>query len=557
MVAPLFQRSYVWTEEVNWMPLWSSLIECFERRLNSGASRPYFLGAIVLDKVSGATGSVTSREIIDGQQRMTTLQIMMQAAVNIFYELGLEFQAGQFRKLTRNDLEIVSDEIFKIWPTNIDRAQFRSVMTGEPADGKMADALRFFDAQIREWLQPNIEGLKERASAMVDAVKQDLTFVAIDLNDDDDGQLIFETLNSLGTPLLASDLMKNLLFRAAAANKLDTNTLYSQYWEAFEREGEYWKAIIPVGRRDRTRLDVFLQFYLTYKLKREPIVSHQFREYRDAFRDGAFGSVEEALRDFAKFSKLYQSFDQSKEGAAGSIRYVLEILDTGVPNSLILGFYDRAESEVERDALFGILESYLMRRFLCGLNTKQYNRMIADLIVKLNASDWTAVNLRNCLLELEGVSTTWPDDNWLIWRQKEREAYGGIKRTGVAFALSKVEESLRGDKSESRWNTRTPLTIEHLMPQKWEEHWPLEEDTPESRNVRYELLDKMGNLTVLTKKLNSSISNGPWVNKRKHLNEHTVLLMNSALAAHEDWSEERIELRSKELGEKFCTIWPR
>ncbi len=431
-------------------------------------------------------------------------------------------------------------------------------MTGIPLEGKMSDARTFFESNLLAWLRPHEEAVKERANAVVDAVRQDLLFVAIDLDNDDDGQLIFETLNSLGTPLLPSDLVKNLLFRQALSDGLNTDNLYAAHWEMFEHESDYWRARVAIGRRERTRLDVFLQFYLTLKLAREPVMTHQFREYRDAFRDGKLGTTVEALADFAYHAKLYQGFEQAKTGAAGNLRHVLEVLDSSVPNPLVLGFSSKVGDSGDRTAMLAILESYLMRRFLCGLGTKQYNRTIADLIAKLNDIGWSSVNFRSLLLGLEGQNSLWPTDEAVIQRQAERAAYGNIRGVGLSLALSRVEESMRTEKSEGGWNTRTPLTIEHLMPQKWEEHWPLADPSNiESKHARNDQVNWIGNLTVLTKKLNSSISNGSWETKKRHLNEHTVLLMNSSLATSDSWDEERIRSRSASLGRRFCKIWLR
>ena len=558
LVAPLFQRPYVWTRDANWLPLWLSLCDSFDRRLNELPSRPYFMGAIVLDNLQGSTGSVPSREIIDGQQRMITLQIFMECAKSLFVEHGLEYYAKQLHKLTRNDLEYESEEQFKVWPTNIDRDAFQSVMTGKEATGCLAGAREFFNSKLVDWLRSDESLMKQKASALVDTLKQDLVFVAIDLNDDDDGQLIFETLNSLGTPLLPSDLVKNLLFREALAQGLNTSELYANCWESFEVESEYWRKKISIGRREKPMLDVFLQYYMTLKLSREPVVAHQFREYRDAYREGIFGNTVAALHDFSRLAKLYKEFEQSRNGLAGSLRQVLDVLDISVPNPLILGFYTNVQCQLERGKMMQVVESYLMRRFLCGLTTKNYNRIFAEVITKLNSIGWSEDNLRKILLAYEGKSTEWPSDEWLISRQIQKDAYGSIRGLGIIFALSKVEGRMRSSKSETVWNTQIPLSIEHLMPQTWAEHWPLvDENDVEAFTRRKDCLDKIGNLTVLTRKLNSSLSNGPWDTKRKHLNDHTVLLINSALANQENWNEQLILNRCQELGQKFCQIWPR
>ncbi len=557
-VAPLFQRPYVWNQVENWEPLWNALSEVVNRRLNGKNPRPYFMGAIVLDKLHGSTGTVPSREIIDGQQRMTTLQILMEVAKQIFAQRGLDHPARLLERVTRNELEIANDHQFKVWPTNIDRDAFRQVMTGSTAQGRFAEAAGFFRDSVLTWLGPNDELAKERANAFVSALRQDLVFVAIDLDNDDDGQLIFETLNSLGTPLLPSDLVKNLLFRQAAADGLDTEKLYHQHWHQFESDSDYWRGKVSVGRRERHRLDLFLQYYLTFRLGSESVVAHQFRDYRDAFQDGLFGSTEDAIADFTKHAALFKEFDQSKTGAAGNLRHVLDILDATVPNPLILGIYANTQPGSERDSMLETIESYLIRRFLCCVSTKNYNRITADLIVKLNSSAWTNAELQTALLQYEGNSSVWPDDGFIVWRQTERSAYGDLRGVGIAYVLSRVEQSLRGGKSEHGWNVRTPLTIEHIMPQKWRENWPVPDpDDSEAEARREALIDHIGNLTVLTRKLNSSISNGSWQTKRGHLNDHTVLLMNSALAQRATWEERAIMERSRDLAQQFCELWPR
>lgn len=564
LVAPLFQRPYVWTREDNWEPLWEAFEEVLDRRTGESKPRSYFMGAIVLDRIAGKVGAVPTREIIDGQQRMTTIQIMLEAGHKVFNDAGFQHQAKQLRKLTRNELDeeedAESEEQYKVWPTNVDRAGFRSVMNGTPGKGLMSEARTFFESSIHLWLRPEQEGAKDRAVAFVQAVNQDLLFVAIDLTDeDDDGQLIFETLNALGTPLLPSDLVKNLLFRAAIADGLDTEKLYASYWRPFEEDAAYWRQErVKVGRRERPRIDVFLQHYLIYKLGKEPNLSHQFREYRDALKDGVFGSVEEAIRDLAEHAALFRRFDQAKDGNLGRLRHVLGVLDLSVPTTLVLGILSNVSDVEEQDAMWATIESYFVRRFLCCLLTKNYNLVVVGLIAALRKGGWSNSVLQSTLLGFEGNSTVWPDDAFIKWRVSERNSYRDLRTAGVAYVLARVEESMRSLKSEAPWSYRTPLTVEHLMPQKWEAHWPLlNPNDDEEKRRRYDLNNRMGNLTVLTQGLNSSISNGPWVEKRKHLNQYSVLLMNSELATREAWTEQDIVARSEILASKFCELWAR
>lgn len=198
MIAPLFQRPYVWNEDANWSPLWKAIEEQSARRI-AGKARPYFLGALVLEEVRTRSGSAVGnrREIIDGQQRLTTIQILYRAAIEILEGYDLKFEAEALRNLDFNRVREHSDERFKVWPTNLDRAAFRAVMDGEPESGRMGEAYRFFRSRIEEYLSAE-STRTERASALTETITGGFVFAAIDLDDEDDSQLIFKTLNSLG-----------------------------------------------------------------------------------------------------------------------------------------------------------------------------------------------------------------------------------------------------------------------------------------------------------------------------------------------------------------------
>ena len=562
LVAPLFQRPYVWKREDNWEPLWEAMLEVLDRRVKGDKPRPYFMGAIVLDKAFGGIGAIPSREIIDGQQRMTTLQIMLEVAKRLFQAEGFSFAATQLAHLTRNDVDPEADpdseHQFKVWPTNIDRDPFRKVMTGQKAGGLMQEASEFFESQIATWLKPTNEGAKERAGAFVQAVNHDLVFVAIDLTDeDDDGQLIFETLNALGTPLLPSDLVKNLLFREAIAQKLNTEKLYADHWRQFEEDAHYWRHKVKVGRRERPRVDVFLQHYLTLNLNKEPNLAHQFREYREALREGKVGSVSDAMADLSNHAGRFRGFDEATDGAQGSFRALLRVLDLTVPTPLVLGILSNCEDPASRDAMLSILESYFVRRFLCAWTNKNYNLVVLSLIAHCKRSGWTPITLREALQSFDGASNSWPTDSDVIGRITQKHSYGDIRSTGIAYVLSRVEASMRTAKSEAPWNLNTELTVEHIMPRRWEPNWPLDPDTEDAKRRRYEIVDRMGNLTVLTQALNSSVSNACWAEKRNHLSAHSVLRMNNELAKHESWSEVDVEIRGAQLALQFCELWPR
>ena len=139
-------------------------------------------------------------------------------------------------------------------------------------------------------------------------MKQDTTLVVIDLDENDDAQEIFETLNALGAPLLPADLVKNYLFHLAEAKGENSEKLYHRYWEKFDSGKSYWRQEVRQGRLKRARLDLFLNHYLTMMKGEEVIISQMFLNYRDliesrgreqAFRThGAFPFLCRRLREF-------------------------------------------------------------------------------------------------------------------------------------------------------------------------------------------------------------------------------------------------------------------
>ena len=219
LVVPLFQRPYVWKHEENWLPLWESILDVAERRLNNNP-RPHFLGAIVLDQLKTSTGDIDTRQIIDGQQRMTTFQVVLAALRDRCRLAGDDRYHKAFTKLTMNDIPLSdeADDVFKIWPTNADRNDFRAVLmagspetvrsefklykksSGNAQDNLIPRAYLYFYDTLSEWLGPSTEpAFAERLKALWQSLKDDMQVVVIDLDDNDEAKVIFETLNALGT----------------------------------------------------------------------------------------------------------------------------------------------------------------------------------------------------------------------------------------------------------------------------------------------------------------------------------------------------------------------
>ena len=256
---PPFQRPYVWSQDEQWEPLWEDVrnvaedyLEELERSGSNGVeaeqkTSPHFLGAVVLKQVPTAAKDIDQREVIDGQQRMTTLQLLLDAIQQVCEESDQPYvkrAARRLAKLVTNDEELIGDDeihIFKLWPTRGDREAFRHAMDNGLAANDFEDSLivqahEFFKLQVRKWVQDAAGPIEPRIDALEAAVTSMLQMVVIDLGPQDDPNLIFETLNARGTQLEQSDLIKNYVLS-----------------QERDRQGDIWENLDDAWWRQETR----------------------------------------------------------------------------------------------------------------------------------------------------------------------------------------------------------------------------------------------------------------------------------------------------------------
>jgi len=573
--VPLFQRPYVWKQEENWEPLWESFSEAFLRRHLGEKRRPHFLGSIVLELSNTPHGEVTVRQIIDGQQRLSTLQILIAAMRDLAKAHSVDKYPEAFDRLVSNFVpsEKRPESRYKVWPTNQDREPFELAMTGGSLQAiaeqlgkresskrlghQMLDCYSFFYRKLEELLKDESESdIADVFSAMYATLREDVVLVVVDLDENDDPQLIFETLNALGTPLLPSDLVKNLLFRVAVSEEADIEQLYERAWKPFDTDSEYWRAEVRQGRLKWGRIDIFVAHYLALKRRDIITVPHLFSEFRSYLVEGG-QSAEQNLLSLREYATTFRSFDEypstSREGLFFSR---LEDLDTNMAIPVLLEVLRLPSQDGDHVRFIEILESYLVRRAICSLMYKNYNRVFAELLRHLSRTEFRSERLREFLVSREGETSVWPSDADFRKAIENLPAYQKLKRSRVRMLLEAIETALHESKSE-RIEILDDLTVEHIMPQRWEENWPLRDDSPEARERREALLHTFGNLTLVTEKLNPSLSNARWDRKRQALQQHSALALNRELLGNEAWDHDAIRDRNRGIADIALTIWPR
>jgi hypothetical protein len=592
-IVPLYQRPYVWDEEHQWAPLWDDISALLDHQ-DSGGEAPlwsHFLGAIVLEQETTSPGEIPRYVVIDGQQRLTTLQLLIAAAAKALTTAGAENDAVLLRELAINNPRKAPtiEEQLKVWPTNANRAAFLAAMApdGPPAgwvddpDNLIDEAFAYFVARADEYITGADEdesatitgsaGIASIDHPLIDARAERLRItlcdllkvVSIGLAADDNAQIIFETLNARGTPLLALDLVKNAAFHQAARQGSNTDSLHDTIWRPQLGDDAYWRQPRRQGRINRPAAELFLMHWLTMQTEDLVPATELFATFRQQILRPST-DAEALLRELNADATTMRSFDDLSPAVDFFAR--LPALDASTVLPIVLLLYRSPDVSAQRRAqALRILESWLARRALMRLTAKYYNRLVPRLIARIKADLPRADEaLLRGLSGGEGEISRWPGDDEFYDFLLTRDVYGSVSGPRLIMALAAVETSLYTTKTDVP--TLAPdLSLEHLMPQHWEEHWPIAdaddgslpdvelEQTRERRNSR---LHRLGNLTIVTQPLNASMSNAPWPTKRSELNKHSKLLINARLADYDEWDELYIEERGRWLAQRLVEIWP-
>ena len=596
-VIPSFQRPYVWKQDEQWEPFWEDVQHAADRYLEEldllgPATSPedaqhkvamaeenagrHFLGAVVVKQRRTSSKEIEQREVIDGQQRLTTMQLLLDAAEAVARAEGWEDAADDLASLILNDAKYAKrgpDFIYKVWPTSTDQDAFRAVMADQQTPNlhqgsQLSRAHEYFKLRVRDWVEQGASTAdrERRVDALQVALLGLLEIVVIDLEAADDAFVIFETLNARGTPLLASDLVKNFLLQTANVVGHDPELVDREHWSQFD--APWWRDEVRQGRLRRPRVDMFLDYWLESRTGEE-VASHEvFPRFKDLL-DADASAVLMIANEMAVAAGVFRRIeDLDRFTRDGTFLYRWETMDAGVLTPLLLWVFGHDEDVLaphRRTRLLIALESFLVRRMVNRMTTKQYNRLFLDVLKLLveagpkNADDVVVGHL----LAQESESQLWPDDSAVFGAFLDLPMYRLITRGRLRMLLEALEDDLRSTKTEDQFVQRGKLTIEHVMPQSWEDHWPLRGELhPLSETMeRNRLLHTMGNLTLATASLNSTISNHSWAQKREHLETHSLLRMTNDLLASaapaDHWDEDLIRARSKRMAQQALTVWPR
>ncbi|MGF6540316.1 DUF262 domain-containing protein [Paraburkholderia youngii] len=663
-LVPIFQRGYVWTIEKQIQLLWADIAEradqvekyeaLWEQARTTGSGhmvqkpRKHFLGTVIVtDHASGRPGEPVTTEVIDGQQRMTTTQLLALAFRDALSGVEDEFQRASLEVYTHNAARYSHRHYhYKIWPTNAGRAEMTDLIESRSANkvcekypitttgrgrskkrvtrpllveaylyfygvismflrGKDPDELvqeprnplddllesLAFDIQPEKtWAMRWIHGIRhdtspqvpfeelpiipDRIALLLSTLTDYLQLIELRLDPDDDAQVIFESLNGRGERLTPADLIRNFVFLEATRSDADTKTLYTEHWQDFDEapvekgaasKGKlFWKVDERQGRLTNTRLDTFLYHYVSMRTMDEVKLDHVFESFKQWWIGGKRDVAAELAR-LKSAAKLFESLVvPDRTSRLGRFAHNMRVLDSSTMTPVVLHLGEQLGTESEEFlASLQVLESYVMRRAVCGLTAKAYNRVFPGLLKRLSKlKKPTAAAVAEHLASLAGGSSqNWPDDTEFGKAWIEGPTYKNLRSAKTRMMLEALELAARNRiHHETEVLPTGALHVEHVLPVAWREHWPSPGDE-NAELVRDQLLHNVGNLTLLTEKLNPALSNLGFEIKRPEITK-SLLALNAYFQGpawttpDASWAEDGIRKRAETLWALAVRVWP-
>lgn len=606
-VVPMFQRHYVWTQTEQWEPLWDDIEEKLRARkqaqeLDKRVS-PHFLGAVILDSTrSSSTKEIRRFVVIDGQQRLTTFQLLLAAIRDVATSRAhLHVARAAERCLMNPDVELMEkpdEEQYKLWPTQVNRSAFCKVITSgsfnkvreqfpvirkprkrkpEPRE-RLAEAYEYFYEKINESCN-NCDcdtDANELLISILGVLRDDFTVVEIVLGDTDDSQEIFNSLNARGKPLSQSDLLRSYIFMRAEKTASDRDRLYNEYWSRFE--SEWWDVESRRGNIISSRLDALTRNILSAKLGSTIDVRRVHSAYANWIETNSpYDSLEDELKDFVKYGTYYEQLLGRSKGTLTTFGIRTSIWDTST--IIPLAIYLAAEGgmpEAELSECLTHLESFIVRRAVCGLVTKDYNKYFTEIIMRLRKSGVSVQSLVNILLAGDSETRRFPNDEEFAAAWSSKPFYDRLTSSQITSILIRLEMETRSIRAE---NSPLPhVSVEHIMPQQWAEHYPLcDQVVPKEMNAewyfnlseekmelyaqlkphimkRRSIIHNIGNLTAVTQPLNAAMRNASFTDKKIYFRE-SVLALNRYFDSVPAWDEHAIKGRADKLFISACKVW--
>ncbi len=553
-IIPLYQRNYDW-EIRHCRHLFSDLVKLHEENRKS-----HFFGSIVTGRANDYNDDYL---VIDGQQRITTISLLLIAMVNAA-KCG-DLRCEDTRKIDKIYKTYIVDEYqdnerkVKLKPIKNDMKSFDSLIYEEPERYvKDSNVTRNY-----EFFYDLLKSCKLSLEDIFESIKK-LVVIDIRLERDDDAQLIFESLNSTGLDLSEADKIRNYLLMSMTGDEQER--CYDAYWNKIEEYTDY-------------NPTMFIRDYLTVYTKTITNIDNLYFEFK-SFLERMEMSREDVMMDMTEYARYYYIFSKY-QSTTPKLNVKFRQLST-IGSTVGMTFYMvflkyAADNHFTSDRIFevfDIIEGYWARRIMCGYPANAMNRAFAVLhhdVLRLISEEYKrgldsssyAEVLKFVLLKRQG-SGTYPTDAILSEEFKTRQVY----RIPIAYRYFLFERMENCDNAEGKWENVVPhmekgdYTIEHIMPQTLSAEWR-QDLGEEAERIHAQYLHTFANLTITG--YNSSYGNRPFTEKKsgydykgKHVYgfSDSRFSLSNYLKTIDKWTEKELIERQELLYKRFLNLWP-
>lgn len=567
---PIYQRTYSWERE-QCAQLWWDVL----RVARDPATPSHFLGAVVYIRPGTSADlaiSTPKRLIIDGQQRLTTLTLLLCALRDCLRDAEaagetLDIVADQIHDEYLINKYALGDDKWKLLLTDKDSDTLLRIVRGEPLEALSGDVvserIRANTLYFRDAMSPSARAKGQFSLADVFAGVGKLMIVEVSLEHGvDDPQLIFESLNSTGRDLSKADLIRNFVLMRFDADTQEQ--LYRSHWQPMEKaflnmeEGrwlDYYAAWF----------DSFARDYLTLKTSNIPVIKRVYEEFKTYAERSDTPGIPNLVADVGRFARHYVRLGFAREDDAELRELMRDIntLEIYVAYPFLLRVVDDFETrKITREALRDVLrlvESYVFRRAVCSIPTQSHNNTFAKLardagLDKVSDPANYVQAIADVLIRLE-TYRRFPGDEEFAFELRTRDSYH--TRT-VRFLLDKLENWDRHEKIA----LSDRISVEHILPQGEDLHpqWRAMLG-PNWQTVQASHVHTLGNLTLTG--YNSSYSARPFLEKRDLVAGGTDIgfkaspyRLNENVRDRDTWDAQAIEERGHALSQRALKIWP-
>lgn len=534
-LIPVYQRFYSWDID-QCKRLWNDIVE-MQRKGKAG----HFVGSIVNIAEQAMPTGVQKYMIIDGQQRMTTLTLLLLALRDYAIKNPSDTTINARRidnMLLKNEYES-GDERYKLLLTETDRDILISLVEEKPISesirSRLIENYNFFANKLAD---------KEIQPAEVYESIGKLQIVNITLDRAvDDAQAIFESLNSTGKELSESDLIRNYVLMGLEPS--EQTYVYEHLWRPMEQ--------LFIYETQGTVMDAFFRHYLTMKLSRIPKQGRVYEEFKLYHLNCEFGTIRELCQDLLEYAKYYTNIVFKRNSDTDLKKLYEDIIDLRMEVSypfLLKIHHDCREGLITPDELKEILRlciSYVLRRAICEIPTNSMNKTFATLKNYIRPDDY--LNSVKAFFVMQDTYKEFPDNDKFEGAFENRDIYNMRARN---YILSRLEN----------FDNKAPIiienyTTEHIMPQNKNLSLEWQADLgAEWQDVQKKYLHTIGNLTLTA--YNSEMSDRPFLEKMDMAGgfKESALRLNKYVILQNKWNQKHIQERAKELAKKAESIWP-